>query len=52
LSLLGFISKIYWRFVDSVLGVGTPYRDENGEGNEAWRNEPKSIFVHFLQVLV
>jgi hypothetical protein len=52
LSLLGFISKIYWRFVDSVLGVGTPYRDENGEGNEARRNEPKNIFVHSLQLLV
>lgn len=32
-SLLGFFSKVYWRFVESLLGVGKPYRDENGQGN-------------------
>jgi len=32
-SLLGFITKVYWRFVESLLGVGSPYRDENGQGN-------------------
>ena len=35
LSLLGFITKIYWRLIDSVMGVETPYRDENGEGNHS-----------------
>jgi len=37
LNLLGFVAKIYWRLVDSVFGVNTPYRDQNGEGKNKFK---------------